>query len=165
MRRALVLAVACGLLAAAPLADTAEAKPGKGAGGGKLSQAVKTLGAGALDCATAPAAGTTTVGSLNINRRGKSGGGGQFHFQVKLDGGATTASNTYSVQVFRVSSPTCTAVGQANLKTNSQGKGVANLSFSLAGDAATPIRVLLTDTLAGNAADQNLGTAQFTLTP
>ena len=99
-----------------------------------VDKAIKDQGATTVADLCNPG-GASSVGNAQINKRGHSGAGNQFHFQVKLTNGAASEIYTlklYSVEV-SVTPPVCTATELVSktLRTNSQRKGVRNFNFNV----------------------------------
>jgi hypothetical protein len=161
MRRLLVVAGACGLLA---MSSTAVfAKPPE-------RPTIKSYNASP---ATNPCTDPTgiTVGQVQLVKRGKSGGGGQYNVQVKLTNGAP--STTYDILVFEqvsqlvVGVPTlvCTQTAdKGDLKTNRQGKGVANIKQNITtSNPSETLWLVLRDKATSNPTS-DLGTGDVVLT-
>jgi hypothetical protein len=162
MRRLLMLAGACGLLAAS--AVPALAKP-------PARTAVQSFGAAnvADPCTTHPSG--PALGRVQANKRGKSGGG-RYHVQVKLTGGVgVEASNDYDVLLYVAGVDpvtllaTCTPTDVGHLQTNPQGKGVLNFKYN-ADAASVQAAIVLRDAQfqGGGAATADLGTSLLTFT-
>jgi hypothetical protein len=157
MHRLSVIAGAVGLLVATSLPAVA-AKPTR--------PSIGDLGApGAAGvCPAEP--GSDKLGQVQVNQRGKSGGAAatNYKFQVKLTDGE--AANTYDVLLYAAGSDCSLSLLESTpvLKTNSKGKGVKNVKYSVPAGGQELV-VVLRDTAIGADETQgnDLGTAPFSL--
>jgi hypothetical protein len=172
MYRSVFLAAISGLLIVSSAAPTL-AKPAKPPKPG--SATIRSFGVANADPCGVTSAGAC-LGEVKVNRRGNSGGGGQYHLQVKLTGGAgVQASNSYDVLLAVATTAldpitsqpvtTCAFTDVGDLKTNSQGKGVSNFKYNVAvaTDAYVVLRDKTFDPLVPASQGADLGSSKMTL--